>query len=581
MRENNMKLFKPVRNSKVLFFMLGFLLFGFSVGLCASDEKNNNRQQDLSSQIIAAETEESLYPLFEELKDSYFLEPAMKPEGGPALPAGDSSRYAEFIEFLKSLSAQKQTLEPFTDYYIALTRYHQLKYLEETQTWDEYFAKGNTYRDDITAFANKAIVEVSVSSPLHVYASLVLWQFHKDQEDTLSEQALLNLMQSALDYAKAQNDFIAPIKKAADTLSAYGQKAKAKQLYKVYLDRLVTSETKAEDLNSIALGFYNEGNLDLAENLYDVYVERLKSEADSKEGLVAGLISIARQFSYKDEGRKDPFYAEKIFKEIEAIDAQGAFDKELMYLRGFNLEKIKDYAGAQAIYINLVDLYPESIHAQEAIFKIGVIQTYALRDIEKGKVYFEKLVHFSLPPIDLKPTEEVRGERVSPWVLSSLYQLGLINQWQGDFVKARDYYNQLIEKSGDDFSQIRFLAEARLGEIDGQRPVDYSLRMFLDVSLKEDSPRWNPGHLDLRASAYRTNRDKPLDISTLAYAQESGCMQPQLVYLWSGDLGEAKPTTEDTHFSTKYIHAGTKIINLVVASAAGIIERTFDMVDVD
>jgi hypothetical protein len=203
-----------------------------------------------------------------------------------------------------------------------------------------------------------------------------------------------------------------------------------------------------------------------------------------------------------------------------------------------------------------------------------------LRDIEKGKVYFEKLAHFSLLAINFEPTEG-RLERVSPWVLSSLYQLGLINQWQGDFVKARDYYNQLIEKSGDDFSQIRTLAEARLKEIEGQKPIEYNLRMFLDVSLKEDSPRWNPVHLDLKSSAYKATRDKPLEISALAYTQESGCMQPQLVYLWSGDLGETKPTTEDAHFSTKYIHSGTKVINLVIASAAGIIERTFDMVDVD
>jgi TolA-binding protein len=533
-------------NLKALFFISGFIFFNACLGFAATDEKANSALADLSKQIIEAKSSQELGVAFNQLKELYFKD----------------NKYGEFVEFLKSLSAKKKMPEPFTDYYIALSRYSQLKYLEEKQNWDEYFAKGNAYRDEITAFAKKAIDETGSTDALHLYSQLLLWQFHKGQEDALLDESLSNLMQSALEYSRQATD-PEPLKKAADTLLAYGEKAKSRELYKIYVDKLVSANTKTEELSHIALSFYKEGNLDLSEYLYNIYIDRMKAET-TKERFISDLINIARQFSYKDQGQRDPLYAEKIFKKIEETGGKEAFDQELMYLRGFNLEKIKDYLHAQEIYLGLLKLYPESTHAQELNFKIGIIQTYVLRDIEKGKIYFEKLA---------------REQTANPWVISSLYQLGLINQWQGDSAKARDYYNRLIEKSGSELSAVRALADERLKEIDGQKSIEYNLKMFLDVSLKEGNPVFNPAQIDLRSSAYLPAQAQELNISAFAYAQESGCMQPQLKYLWSGDLGDAKPTSEQANFSTKYLHAGTKVINLVVLSSADIIDRTFDMLD--
>ncbi len=542
-----MDLFKTL---KILIFIFGFLFCGFSFKLYAADEKNNSNLQELKKQIME-KSAQGLDTHFSQLKDLYFKD----------------NKYAQFVDFLKSLDAKNKILEPFRDYYLALSRYQQLKYLEQTQGWDEYFANGNTYRDEIAAFANKTINETSVSNPLHLYSQLILWQFHKDQEDTLADQALSDLMKSSLEYSKEAVD-LTPIKKAADTLLAYGQKAKAKELYKIYTDSLVTPNTKPGDLFNIASGFYKEGNLELAETVYDIYIDRLlKNQPASKERLVSDLIDIARKFVYKDQGQKDPLYAEKIFKKIEEIGGKDVFDAELIYLRGFNLEKMKDYLHALEIYLDLIKLYPESSHAPEATFKIGIIQTYVLRDIEKGRVYFEKLT-------------QQKGA-TSPWIISALYQLGLISQWQGDFAKARDYYNQLIGKLGSNPSNIRTLAEDRLKEIEEQKPIEYNLKTFLDVSLKEGNPPFNFGQPDLKSSLYNPAQSQALNISASAYLGESGCMQPQLMYLWSGDLGDARPGTEETNFSTKYLHAGTKVINLVVVSPAGIVGRTLDMLDVD
>jgi TolA-binding protein len=543
-----MDLFQIIKSLKVIIFISVFLFFGFHLEFRALAQ-SNNVLVDLSKQIIEAKTPSDLYVPFSQLKELYFKD----------------NKYAEFVEFLKSLNAKKEALEPFTDYYIALARYHQLKYLEKTQSWDEYFAKGNTYRDEITAFAKKALEETKVNEPLNLYSRLVLWQFHKDQEDTFTDQAQLDLEQGAWEYAKDAHD-LAPIKKVADTLLVYREKAKARELYKVYIDRLISANTQTEELVNIALGFYNEGNLDLAQTLYDIYIDKIKVTA-AKEKLLSDLADIARQFAYKDQAQNDPLYAEKIFKEMEAIGGKDIFREELIYLRGFNLEKIKEYPQAQEVYLDLLKLYPENAHTDEVNFKIGIIQTYVLRDIEKGKVYFEKLAQ-----------KQTRG----PQVFSSLYQLGLINQWQGDFVKAKDYYNQLIGKLESDSSGIRILTDARLKEIEEQKPIEYNLKMFLDTSLKEEHPLFNPVKVDLKTSLYRPTRDQEINIAAVAYAGESGCMQPQLTYLWSGDLGETQSLLPDqTIFSTKYKQPGTKVINLVVMSPTGMVDRTLDMLDID
>lgn len=57
-------------------------------------------------------------------------------------------------------------------------------------------------------------------------------------------------------------------------------------------------------------------------------------------------------------------------------------------------------------------------------------------------------------------------------------------------------------------------------------------------------------------------------------------MQIELQYLWSGDLGSKKPSANEAEFATAYTNTGTKVINLVVVSPAGIIDRSLDLVDV-
>ena len=131
----------------------------------------------LSNKIINAKSNDDAYGFLKELTGLYF----------------EQHRYNECADYLKSLIKRKKTLEPLLDYYIGFTRYQQLRYLEESQSWDEYFNKGNNYRKEITESLEKTINAVSFPEALGVYARLILWRFHKDQNDVSSEKALSDL----------------------------------------------------------------------------------------------------------------------------------------------------------------------------------------------------------------------------------------------------------------------------------------------------------------------------------------------------------------------------------------------------
>lgn len=508
----------------------------------------DNYPDTLTNQIIATKNTDELYAPFKELKDFYFKD----------------NKYNEFIEFLKSLGQKKKGLATFVSYYTALSRYQQLKHLEVAQKWDEYFSSGDKYRQELQENVFKIIDSTKINEPLNLYARLLFWQFAKDQQDTSCNERLSGLLNALYEYAKDAKD-ISVIKEVAQQLLARGEKISAKQVYKIYVEKLAASEINLEDLGSIALDSYNQGNLELAESVYDLYQERI-IKAYPKEKFIPILIDIAKKFVYEDAGLMDPFYAEEVFSRLEQVAGKDAFDEQLLYLRAFNLEKNKEYTRAKDIYLELVKLFPSSKYTDEAIFKIGIISTYILSDASGGKNYFKQLA---------------QKETTSAQVISSLYQLGLLNQWEENFTQAKEFYDQLIERAKDSFLDTQQLTQQRLKEILETKPLEYNLKTFLDVCLKKENVIFGGTKIDLRSHPHKLKKEEDTNITTSVGVLESGCMQVEIQYLWSGHLGVNTPSITESSFQTKYVNPGTKEINLVVVSPAGVIDRNLDMVDVD
>ena len=532
---------------KKLFFAFSVLLTAYGLQLTAAYSQESAKLTTLTKEFLEAKSEESACVSCENLKNLYFTE----------------HKYNEFVELLKSLAQQKKTLEPAVNYCIGLARYAQLKYLEEAQGWDEYFAQGNAYRDELTASLDQAVKALPASAGCSLYARLLLFKFHKGQQDDLVETALTDLVNAALAYAKEAKD-IAPIKAVADQLLADAQKPQAKELYRIYVEKISTSGIKDEELKAIAAGFYKEGNIDLAEAVYDLYLGWIKDY--KKEKLVPILSEIAQLFAAGLEGAKDADYAEKIFSKIEGLGGKEVFTEELIYTRAFNLEKLKEYAKAKDWYLVLARQYPQSPHADEASFKIAVIYTYILRDLKTGRDYFGSLT---------------KKETSSPHTISALYQLGLLSQWEGDPAKAKEYYDKLLALAGDGFPETSALTKERLSELTDKKPLENNLKKFLDLSLQPEYADFSAASLDLQSSPYKSKKDEQVTVGAATQMPQSGCMQVVLDYLWSGNLGESQPVARDSTFMTQYAEPGTKIIGLIVVSPSGIVGYTLDLLDVE
>ena len=481
------------------------------------------------------------YSELEKLKESYLKD----------------HKYGEFVDYL---SKQKT---PEAAYYVALTRYEQLKYLEEGQNWDEYFNKGNDYRQDLEGKAREVINLTTAKDSINVMARCLLWQFHSDQKDVFEQQALEDLLLGVREYAQQEAPDIAPIKYVADKLAAYGENVGARGLYDIYVKKLITPETKEEVLARVADETYEQGNVALATLIYDAYIERI-SQSYPKDKFITTLLFLAKRFTYKDKGVSDPEYAERIFRKVEEIGTLAAFDEPTLYLRSWNLEKYHDYLQSKNKYLTLLDRFPATSYRDEAVFKCGIIATYVGRGINAGRTYFEQLA---------------ASEIMSPHVISSIYQLGLLSQWEKDFERAKGYYNRLLELSAGNYQETVALTEERLKELQGSGEIEYNLRTFLDVSLKEENAFYDMSRVELKSSPYKLTKDEQANIAASPYLPESGCMSVEINYLWSGHLGKESPSTTQQEFATSYFHPGTKEINLVVVVPGGILDRRIDMLD--
>ncbi len=472
--------------------------------------------------------------------------------------------FKNYITYLQSLTQKKKDLEPYTDYYIALARYLQLKYLETEQLWDEYFTQGNNYRDELVSHAEKSIAATKPGEKVHVNALLLLWKLHNDQQDTFRDKALNDLMKAVGGYNQGSSD-MGLLKSVADDLLAGQEKTRAREVYRMYVQKLLTGSVSDETLRSEADAFRDAGNLDLSEVLYDAYFERLQKENDVRKTATA-LVEAAVVFSYKDSGVSDPLYAEKLFKQADQLSNGAVLDETRSYIRAYNLEKSKEFLSALAAFEQLLERFPQTRYSDEAIYKDALINVYVKRDIEAGRKLFEQLGYSQVP---------------TPQGIASLYQLGLLMQWQKDTVKAKAYFNTLLEKAKEGFQDSVVLARQRLAEIEEDRPIESNLKMFLDVSLQPDGQPYNGAGVLLKASPAKLARGGESTISAVAYAGESGCMQPEIQYIWSGYLGNMPPEPGASEFAAQYRLPGNKEINLVVLTPTGVIDRGIYLVDVE
>ena len=107
----------------------------------------------------------------------------------------------------------------------------------------------------------------------------------------------------------------------------------------------------------------------------------------------------------------------------------------------------------------------------------------------------------------------------------------------------------------------------------------YNLKTFLDLALQKEQPGSTVAGLDLKTAPYKGKQNADVQVNANVSTPESGCVHVELNYLWSGDLGTAKPVSNEAAFITRYGSLGTKIVNLVVVNPSGTTDYGIDFLD--
>ena len=522
----------------------------FSVQFCLA-QQDAKRIDLLKQEIRNTKASEGSELLLTELLDVY----------------AQGNDFDEFYNFLETVEKKKIFRKtPIVYYYKALTRFRQMQFLEENKMWQELFDNKDSYIADLDKSLAKARKLNTCVNPLSLRIKFLEAQIKEDNEASLIE-TLEDLFNLAREYIETEND-VEVIKDIADKLSEEKQDTYAKKLYSVYVTKISRADIGQEELKKIAEDFLKKDKVNLAVSLYNAYLDRLTGTQEDKDIIIKEMFDIAEEFEHPGwrEGI-DPFFAEKLYEKIESLYNVESFDEFSQLQRAYNLERIKEYEFCFEEYLRLIDIFPNYQDKDRIYFRLGILSAYEFNKIDEAKGYFLKVTNnFSQ----------------SPDYFNSLYHLGLLNHWQGNLEKADEFYKKILEKTKDikDRLEIALLAESRIKEIDDDRDIEYNLRMFLGavlVEIEEEKPYL---YLELFARAGKDYLDETIKFQTNSYFTDTGCLQEDFTYLWSGQLGSNQNPFNEYQFETSYQDLGTKVVNVVLVGPSGVVDGTIEMADV-
>ncbi|NQU18991.1 tetratricopeptide repeat protein, partial [bacterium] len=476
----------------------------FSVQFCLA-QQDAKRIDLLKQEIRDIQTAEGSELLLTELLDVY----------------AQGNDFDEFYNFLETVEKKKIFRKTsIVYYYKALTRFRQMQFLEENKMWQELFDNKDSYIADLDKSLAKARKLNTCVNPLALRIKFLEAQTKEDDEASLIE-TLEDLFNLAKEYIETEND-VEVIKDIADKLSEEKQDTYAKKLYNVYVTKISRADIGQEELKKIAEDFLKKDKVNLAVSLYSAYLDRLTGIPEDRDAIIKEMFDIAEKFEHPGwrEG-VDPFFAEKLYEKIESLYNVESFDEFSQLQRAYNLERIKEYESCFGEYLRLIDIFPNYQDKDRIYFRLGILSAYEFNKIDEAKEYFLKVTNNFPQSLDYS---------------NSLYHLGLLNHWQGNLKKADEFYKKILEKTKDikDKPEIALLAESRIKEIDDDRDIEYNLKMFLGavlVEIEEEKPYL---HLELFARAGKDYLDETIKFQTNSYFTDTGCLQEDFTYLWSG-----------------------------------------------
>ena len=478
----------------------------------------------------------------------------------------------ELVAYLDSLLKKGFERLPDVYFYRAYARNAQLDSWKKAKNWEGVYDKGPEMKTAMEKDLAQAEKLTQGRPDMALRIAFLRWLI-VPQDDPETAAGLFDDLVAKAKSAPAQPDTMALIKEMADALSSYEDKNLSRRLYEIYASALKASGPKPEQLKKAGQDFVQQKNIYLAKTLFEGYLE---SFAGDPEVLAKETVLIADKFAHQgSEEALDPVYAEGLYQKAFDLAGQKAFAVASQYSRAFNLERMKDFEAALKEYEKVLSDYPDFSALVEVEFRASVLRAYVVKDIQGASASFERI------------------KAVYPagrTALSSLYQLGLLSQWEAKNDAAKAYYEELAaaaQSQGADMEKDELVLQARerLQEIEENKPMKYALRLFFEGIFggAKDATKSHGMSLsvDLTGRPAKAPVNDYIVFTVTTSNPVTGCMMPAYGYEWSGETGAVANIPNSATLTTSYGTQGIKVTHVAVVGNNGLEGVAFEMVQIE
>ena len=480
-------------------------------------------------------------------------------------------KFDELVAYLDSLLKKGFERLPDVYFYRAYARNAQLDSWKKIKNWEGVYDKGPEIKTAMEKDLAQAEKFVAGRPDMALRIAFLRWLI-ASQDDPEAAAGLFDGLVSKAKSVPAQPDTMALIKEMADSLSSYEDKNLSRRLYEIYASALKASGPGPEQLKKAGQDFVQQKNIYLAKTLFEGYLEQF---AGDPEVLAKETVLIADKFAHQGyEEALDPVYAESLYQKAFDLAGQKAFTAPSQYSRAFNLERMKDFEAALKEYGKVLSDYPDFSAPAEVEFRASVLRAYAIKDIKGASSSFEHI-----------KTAYPAGRLA----LASLYQLGLLSQWEAKNDAAKAYYEELAasaQSQGADMEkdELVLLSRERLQEIEENKPMKYALRLFFEgiFGRAEDAETQGMSlNVDLTGRPAKAPVNDDIVFTVTTSNPVTGCMMPAYSYEWSGETGAAANIPNSATLTTSYGAQGIKVTHVAVVGNNGLEGVAFEMVQIE
>ncbi|MBN2119881.1 MAG: tetratricopeptide repeat protein [Candidatus Omnitrophica bacterium] len=381
--------------------------------------------------------------------------------------------------------------------------FSKLKKWQDEKDWENFFTFRDSYEEEVERLA----AQIKEPQHLRLKAEYLLFRL----KEFLGKKSKKDIFESFLSQVSAIKSAtpktLSFLKTAISELSAEPKRDIKRKLSSLYI-KILKSSGSEYFLKSEAESFYLNEDLDN----FVVLSKACLSLIEDKNQLKRNILNLIGRTSCDGFNQQcAPYFAEELFDKLDK-DFDFSLNEDLLYIRGYNLERAFEYERALKIYEEFLKAYPGSLLFDEVALRSGFIYMYKLKDFDKAKIYFNKVAKRNTHAAE---------------------QLEIINKDQA-------------------------LSE-----------FDYSQRAFWDFLSQEETCA--DGVLQVEARPFKAFIGEKIEIKSTSFLPETGCLAPEGLFLWSGDLGEVKITTNVPAFFTSFKKEGFKVLSLAERIPKGIL----------